>query len=171
VVIVGLPGSGKTTVGRLVAERLRVSFVDLDAEIERRAGQTIAEIFTNGGELAFREREFRLTAELVARDNSVVAPGGGWMTNQEVVALLRPPGHIIHLHVAPATALSRMGEEVHTRPLLRHPDPLAALVRLNEERAPTYATADVVMDTETLSLQELVNQIATLAASWGVGVR
>lgn len=169
-VLVGLPGAGKTTVGRLVAQKLGTSFADLDQEIEARAGCTIASIFESVGEAVFRQLERELTEEFGSRSNHVVAPGGGWIMIPEVVALLRPPGRIIHLDVTPRTALYRMGAEVSNRPLLNRSDPLAALGRLRVERAAAYATADAVIDTETLSLQELVDRLAVLATDWGVGV-
>lgn len=169
-ILVGLPGAGKTTVGRLVAERLGARFADLDVEIEARAGCPISTIFANAGERGFRELERELTVDVGARENQVIAPGGGWITKPEVVALLRPPGRIIHLDVTPSTALSRMGPEVLTRPLLNRSDPLAALGRLRVERAAAYATADAVIDTETLTLQELVDRVAVLATAWGAGV-
>ena len=87
-----------------------------------------------------------------------------------VAALLCPPGRILHLRVSPATAIERMGNEVALRPLLRGSDPLATLTALERERRPSYDAADAVLDTEALSLQELVSQAAALASSWGVGV-
>ena len=107
VVLVGLPGSGKSTVGRAVAERVGRGFLDLDREIERREGRSISEIFAERGEHYFRQRERELTESLRPLGSLIVAPGGGWITNSDVVALLRPPGRIIYLKVRPATALAR----------------------------------------------------------------
>lgn len=169
-VLVGLPGAGKSTVGALVADRLGIPFVDLDVEVERLAGRPVREIFALDGEATFRAMEREATRRLVERSPTVVAPGGGWITQPGTVALLRPPGRIIHLRVSPPTALLRMGASVGLRPLLAGDDPLAALEALEGARRSSYATADAVLDTETLSLQELVVQSAALASGWGVGV-
>ena len=169
-ILVGLPGAGKSTVASLLADRLAIPYVDLDAEIERDAGHSVAQLFALDGEAMFRRREYEATERLRVAPSSVVAPGGGWITQPEVVALLCPPGRIIHLHVTPVTALGRMGNEVGRRPLLVDADPLAALESIAAHRAAAYRTADAVLDTETLSLQELVARAAALASSWGVGV-
>lgn len=170
-ILVGLPGAGKTTVGRLVARRLRRPFVDLDEWIAVRAGRPIPAIFEAEGEAGFRALEREATLE-IARTNEdlILAPGGGWMAQPDLLVLLRPPGRIIHLDVTPATALARMGANASSRPLLRTADPLATLHGLHEARREAYAAADAVLDTETLSLHELVDQVIALAAAWDVGV-
>ena len=169
-ILVGLPGAGKSTLGPLVAARLGLPFVDLDREIERASGTAIAEMFARDGEPIFRRWEREVTSRLAGATPSVVAPGGGWIMQPGVAALLCPPGRILHLRVSPATAIERMGNEVALRPLLRGSDPLATLTALERERRPSYDAADAVLDTEALSLQELVSQAAALASSWGVGV-
>lgn len=168
--LVGLPGAGKSTLGALVARTLGLTFVDLDVEIERAAGRSVADIFARDGEHTFRTLEREATERLAFGESRVVAPGGGWITQPGVVALLRPPSRIIYLRVSPATALARMGNEVASRPLLMGRDPLAILAALERERAGAYGTADAVLDTEAVVLQELVAQTAALASSWGVGV-
>lgn len=169
-VLVGLPGAGKSTLGRLVAGRLGSPFVDLDAEIERHEGRTVAEIFARDGEGRFRELERLMTEDVALRGNLVLSPGGGWVTQPALPALLRPPGRIIHLDVTPATALARLGSATGERPLLTTDDPAKVLEDLHTVRAPAYGIADAVLDTETLELQELVDQLAALAVAWGVGV-
>lgn len=168
--LVGLPGAGKSTLGALVARALGLAFVDLDTEIERAAGRSAVEIFARDGEPAFRRLEREATERLRFVESRVIAPGGGWITQPSVVALLRPPARLLYLHVSPTTALMRMGNEVAARPLLTVEDPLAALATLDRERAGAYHTADAVLDTESVALQELVAQATTLASSWGVGV-
>ena len=96
-ILVGLPGAGKSTVGRGVAERLARTFLDFDLEIERRQGKTIAEIFGEKGEGHFRQLERALTEELRLMGNMILAPGGGWVSSPEVVGMLRPPGRLIYL--------------------------------------------------------------------------
>src|SRR5687768_16702391 len=91
-ILVGVPGAGKSTVGAAVAVRLGREFLDLDQEIERREAATVGAIFAEKGEHYFRQRERELTEELRTKGNMVVAPGGGWIINPDVMALLRPPG-------------------------------------------------------------------------------
>ena len=163
----GLPGSGKTTVGRLAADRLGRPFLDFDAELERRAGASIPEIFAIRGETAFRDMELALTRELAGTGGMVLAPGGGWATVPGAVALLRPPARMIYLRVSPAVALQRMGATRADRPLLRAADPLAELHRLLDRRAGTYASSDLEIDTEAVELQGVVDIVARLASTEG----
>ncbi len=162
-ILVGLPGAGKTTVGAAVAERLGRTFLDFDREIERRAGMTIGDIFGQQGEHAFREREREITDELAKLGNMVLSPGGGWIAVPEVVALLRPPGRIIYLKVRPETALARLGPERAARPLLNRPDPLGELKRLHEQRHALYEQADHAVDTDRLTIQEVTDKVVALA--------
>ena len=163
IVLVGLPGAGKSTVGRGVAERLGRSFVDFDLEIERREGKTIAEIFGEKGEGYFRELERTLTEELRLVGNMILAPGGGWMGIDGAVALLRPPAQIVYLRVRPETALARLGAERSSRPLLMRPDPLGELRRLFDQRRPHYERADHVIDVELLDVEEVIKRVAAIA--------
>jgi shikimate kinase len=169
VVLVGLPGSGKTTVGRALAARLGRPFVDFDEEIERREGRSIKEIFADRGERYFRSLERRLTEEMRdAGGGMVLAPGGGWVTVRRLVEMLRPPAAIIYLAAQPATALDRMGSERELRPLLGLRDPLAALSHLFEQRRGLYeAAADLVIDTEVLDLQGVTEGVAAWISLFG----
>jgi shikimate kinase len=167
-VLVGLPGAGKSTVGKLAAKRLKVPFVDLDREIELREGRKIPRIFTTRGEPYFRRLERELTVELSGgRRPSVIAPGGGWMADPANVALIRPPGRIIHLKVGIEVAAARLGTQIRGRPLLLGINPRARLAALWEQRAPVYAQADAQVDTEVLSPQQVAEKVAALAAGWG----
>lgn len=166
-ILVGLPGAGKTTAGRLAARLLGRPFLDLDAEIERREGRPVAELFASRGEGYFRECEWAVTAELRdAAEPLVLAPGGGWVTVPGVVALLRPPGRIIYLDVSPARALERLeAPSEPSRPLLRRTDPGAALRRLAARRRSLYeAAADHVLATDLLTAQEVAEMVAELAS-------
>ncbi len=164
-VLVGLPGAGKSTVGTAAAERLGRTFLDFDKEIERREGATISALFAERGEHYFRERERALTEELRELGNMILSPGGGWIANSDVVALLRPPGRIIYLKVRPEVALKRMGPHKATRPLLVRPDPLGELRRLLTEREPLYEAADWTIDTQGVDLKRVVDEVVKLAAT------
>jgi len=169
IVLVGLPGVGKTTAGAGVAERLGRRFIDFDSEIERREGMRVARIFAERGESYFRGLERSLTAELVNTEPAVLAPGGGWIMNPGVVALVRPIGDIIYLRARPETVLGRMGALRDDRPLLHGADPLAALTALLAEREASYAAADHVIDTDLLDPQQVIDKIAELASASGGG--
>jgi shikimate kinase len=162
-VLVGLPGAGKTTVGEAVASRLGRPFLDLDREIERREGMPVSRIFAERGEHAFRGLERALTEELRGAGGMVLAPGGGWIADPGNVALLRPPARIIYLRVTPETAFRRMGPERVSRPLLQRPDPLDEVRRLEGERRALYeGSADVTVNTELLTVSQVVNKVCEL---------
>jgi shikimate kinase len=166
-VLVGLPGSGKSTVGPLLANSLGASFLDLDREIEQRERMSVADIFSQRGEPAFRDMERLITRELSARPGMVIAPGGGWMADEANVAALRPPARIIHLMVSVRTALSRLGPEISRRPLLAGPAPFRHLEGLAAVRMPLYSRADAVIDTEDLTPQQVSDFGLRLASAWG----
>jgi shikimate kinase len=168
-ILVGLPGAGKSTVGAFAAERLGVPFLDFDREIEKKEGLTVSGIFASSGERYFRYLERMLTEELVQAPPMVLAPGGGWVTNAGVVALLRPPGRMIYLRASPAAALHRLGSGHTTRPLLTRPDPLAEISRLFAERDPAYRSADYVIDTEVVDIESVIGKVVELASTSGRG--
>lgn len=157
-ILVGLPGAGKSTVGPLVASALGVPFLDLDLEIERRTGRTVAAQFLTEGEAAFRAREAALSAELATASGQgaamVLAPGGGWLANVDASAPLRRVGRLVYLRVAPAVALTRLGEARRGRPLLAGDAPLAALEALLARRRAAYETADHTVDVDALTPAE-----------------
>jgi shikimate kinase len=166
-VLVGLPGSGKSTVGPLLAEALHAAFLDFDAEIERREELTVSEIFEQRGEAVFRAMEHALTVELANRPGMVLSPGGGWIADEANVAALRPPARIIHLDVSVPTALARLGPGIERRPLLAGPAAARRLGSIAAVRMPLYSRADAVIDTETLTPQQVVNFGLRLASAWG----
>jgi shikimate kinase len=161
-VLVGLPGAGKTSAGRRAAELLGRPFLDFDEEIERRTGRTVSTLFAADGEPAFRERERALSEELAAGPAMVLAPGGGWMTNAAAAATLRPAARIIYLRVSPAEAVARMGAALAARPLLVGDDPHAALDALLRRREAVYAMADHVLDTDALSVAEVAESLVAI---------
>jgi shikimate kinase len=155
---------GKTTIGRAAARRLGRSFIDFDQEIERRAGISVREIFRIEGEEHFRALEFALTEELSSSGGMVLSPGGGWITQQRSVELLRSAGRIIYLRASPE-AVARRLRRVETRPLLAGRDPVVALRELYEKRRALYETADAVLDTERIVKQQLITKIVELAST------
>ena len=170
IVLVGLPGAGKSTIGRLLAGRLRRPFVDFDLELRRREGLSVVELFALRGETAFRKLEVALTAELAQTSPSVFAPGGGWITNSGVLALVRPPGSIIHLKISPAGALKRLGSARASRPLLMEGSPEAALNGLWQQRARLYSLADAEVDTELVDFKSVTDQVLQVARGLDAGI-
>lgn len=164
-ILVGLPGAGKTTIGQAVAEKLGRTFLDLDLEIERREACSIGQIFAERGELYFRKRERELTEELTLVGNMILSPGGGWITDPEVVALVKPPSRLVYLKVNPETALKRLGSTRALRPLLSRPDPMAELDRLLGARKAAYESADYVVNTELYTMQRVVEKVIELAST------
>ena len=137
--LVGLPGVGKTSVGREVARRLGRTFVDLDAEIERSFDKSVSRIFADEGEPVFRNAEAAVTQEVARRAAAVISPGGGWIMNRPATAHLLDNSRIIYLRVSPETAVRRMGRGIARRPLFSDAaDPNGTMMRLFEERGPRY---------------------------------
>ena len=148
--LVGMMGSGKTSTGRPLAERLGYGFVDADAVIEQAAGCSIPEIFERDGEAGFRALESQVLNAISQRHSLVVATGGGVVTQQENWGLLHS-GIVIWLDVVPEQLMQRLKADSTVRPLLQTDDPDAALNALLNQRRPLYAEADltVVIDQET----------------------
>jgi shikimate kinase len=163
VVLVGLPGSGKSTIGRRAAERAGVAFLDFDLEIERRESRTVAELFAEFGEAHFRTLERALTEEVARTGGMIVAPGGGWIVDPANVAQLAGRSSLVWLKVNPDVALARVRADARTRPLLAHADPRARIRSLNAEREALYSRAPHVIDTERVSLEEAAEWVAKLA--------
>jgi shikimate kinase len=159
IVLVGAPGSGKSTVGALLAERLGVEFTDVDIVIEERAGKPIAEIFADEGERAFREIEEETTAELLGRQG-VVALGGGAVLSAATRQALR--GYrVAWLRVGVASSLNRVGLDT-ARPLLLG-NVRGRLIKLLGERAPLYDEVAVArVDTDDASPEEVVERIVRI---------
>jgi shikimate kinase len=154
-VLVGPPGSGKSTVGRVLGRRLSVPFTDVDTEIEARVGTSIAEMFTSRGEEAFRAVERVVVAELLATDCGVLALGGGSVLAESTRSLLA--GHrVVYLRVGLADGIRRTGMST-ARPLLAGVNPRATFRALLEARAPLYeSVATVEIDT----VKRSANQVA-----------
>jgi len=161
IVLVGLMGSGKTAVGRRLAERLGRPFVDTDALVEAEAGRSIAAIFAAEGEEGFRRREAEVVARVAAGDHQVIATGGGAVLRAENRAALRRSGLVIWLDAEPETLCARArAQGLNRRPLLAGPDPLERLRALAAARRPYYAeAAHVRIETDRRSVDEVVAAI------------
>jgi shikimate kinase len=163
-ILVGLPGVGKTTIGKGAAKALARPFLDFDQEIQRRTGMEVREIFRLRGEDYFRGLERDLSEELSTTGGMILAPGGGWISQAASVELLRRAGRIIYLRASPESVARRL-RRVETRPLLAGRDPVLALRELYEKRHALYETADAVIETERFARQQLINKVVELAST------
>lgn len=157
IVLVGLPGSGKSTVGKQLAKRLQLSFVDSDQEIENRLGCSIREYFEREGESAFRDVEQQVMAELLAGSLAVLSTGGGVVLREANRAQLKHSGKVFYLRATPEDLMRRLKND-RTRPLLQVADPLAKLRELYDQRDPLYReVAHYVVETGRPTVANLVN--------------
>jgi len=157
-ILTGFMGTGKTTVGKLLAVRLGYAFVDTDELIEARAGRTISDIFTELGEAAFRQMEAEVAVGLGKRDRLVISTGGRLMLDTENVAVLGRNGRIFCLTATVDEILSRVSSDGHTRPLLAAENPRARIEGLLLERAALYGQF-LQIDTSGKTPQEVVDLI------------
>ena len=158
IALIGFMGTGKSTVGRLIAEQLRFEFLDTDALIEQRSGKKITEIFAQNGETAFRDLEAQLVAELAARTRTVISTGGGLPTNPANLASLKTHSLVICLWASPERIYERVREQSH-RPLLNDPDPLGKIRNLLTAREKFYKQADVLINSDLRSAREVAQQV------------
>jgi shikimate kinase len=165
VVLVGLMGCGKSSVGRRLAARLGLPFVDADEEIERAAAMTITEIFVEHGEALFRDGERRVIARLLASGPQVLATGGGAVMNAETRANIKRHGVSVWLR-AELPVLMRRVLKRDTRPLLQNGDPEGVMRRLMDARYPVYRDSDVIIESRDVPHEIIVTEIVeALAAS------
>jgi shikimate kinase len=158
IALIGFMGTGKSSVGQLVAAQLHFTFLDTDHVIEARAGKTVSEIFAQQGEPAFRELEKKIVAEIVTRKKTVISTGGGLPANPENLASLKTHSLVVCLWASPEKIWERVRSQSH-RPLLHEPDPLAKIRQLLAEREPYYRQADVLLNTEVRSLKDVAQQV------------
>jgi shikimate kinase len=158
IALVGLMGAGKTSLGRRLAQRLSLPFVDADAEIEQAAALSIEEIFERHGEAVFREGERRVIARLLDNPTQVLATGGGAYMDPATRALLHERALVLWLRADIDLLLSRLSRR-NNRPLLKTGDPRAVLERLMAERYPVYAQADVVVDSIDGPLDAMLERV------------
>lgn len=162
VFLIGYRGTGKSTVGRLIAQRLGRQFVDADDEIEQRAGTTIAEIFASEGERGFRDRESLVVSELAGRRQVVVALGGGSVLREENRNAIAD-GRVIWLQAAPETIHERVHADQTTaqrRPNLTAAGGFEEILTILQQREPIYEScADVIIDTEAKTPEQVADEI------------
>ena len=164
-VLVGLMGAGKSTVGRRLAQSLKLPFRDADHEIEAAAGMTIPEIFAVHGEEHFRDGERRVIARLLQEGPIVMATGGGAFMNEETRGRIAEQGISIWLK-ADLDALMRRVRKRATRPLLQNPDPEGTMRRLMDLRYPVYATADITIDSHEAPHDKVVTELIKVLRHW-----
>jgi len=165
IVLVGLPGSGKSTVGPLVAAELGWSFVDLDDEVVRAAGRSIPELVAAEGESGFRARERAATVALANRGPLVLAPGGGWMLDPLNREALGAATKVVYLAVSPEVAATRMGGAAIGRPLLAGANPAHRLEELLAQRESSYLQANHTVSVNLLAPGEVAALIVALASA------
>ena len=164
-VLVGLMGAGKTSIGKRIAHRLAVPFTDADAEIEAAANMTVAEIFARDGEAAFRAGERRVIQRLLDGPIHVLATGGGAFMDPATRARVRERSLSIWLRADIEVLLARVAKRRH-RPLLNQGDPRAVLERLIADRHPIYAEADLTFDSLAAPAETMVDRVLAQLAVW-----
>ncbi|MGE0355101.1 MAG: shikimate kinase [Gemmatimonadales bacterium] len=168
IILIGLPGSGKTTIGRMVAERLKTSFVDSDMVIVRKMGMPISRIFAIHGEQKFRELERTAMHDALADTPSVIAPGGGWAAQPGQLDSARANSYIVYLRTLALTAAKRLDTEA-ARPMLVGQDPVEFLRNLYKEREPFFSTADAEIKNDVKTAEQAAEEVVALArehAGW-----
>ena len=165
IVLVGLMGAGKSSIGRRLAEKLEIPFVDADHEIEVAADKTIPEIFTDHGEAYFREGERRVISRLIENGAQVLSTGGGAFINEETRHSIHAHGISVWLKADLPLLMKRVMKRAD-RPLLQTEDPEAIMQKLMDQRYPIYAKADVTVESKDLQHTQMVNEVIKVLAKW-----
>ncbi len=156
--ILGFMGSGKTSVGQKLAEKLNKRFIDLDEAIEKKEGVSISDIFLTKGEDYFRNIEREVLAEVAEEHDFVVSTGGGVVLNGDNLKVMKETGVTVSLLASPEVVYERV-KDSNLRPLLEVADPMGEIKRLLFERAHLYIKSDIIVDTSDLSIEEAADQI------------
>jgi len=163
VVLIGLMGAGKTAIGRRLAARLHIAFVDADTEIERAAGKSISDIFADHGEAHFRDGECKVIARLLGGGPQVLATGGGAYMNEKTRETVEKRGVSVWLRAELNILMERVGRRDH-RPLLKTRDPKKVMKRLMDERYPVYAKAGITVESRDVPHDVIVSEIMSALA-------
>ncbi len=166
IVFVGMMGSGKSAIGRLLAQELALPYADSDAEIEAAADMSVPEIFSNFGEEYFRNGEQRVILRLLSAGPTVLSLGGGAFLAEATRDEIRCRAVSIWLKADIDLLLSRVMRKPHVRPLLKTPDPRATLCDLLEKRGPVYATADIHIESSRVSRQQTCSDVSRALYDW-----
>jgi shikimate kinase len=165
IVLVGLMGAGKSSIGRRLAEKLEIPFVDADHEIEVAADKTIPEIFNDHGEAYFREGERRVISRLIENGAQILSTGGGAFINEETRQNIHAHGISVWLKAELPLLMKRVMKRAD-RPLLQTEDPEAVMQKLMDQRYPVYATADVTIESRDVQHTQMVNEVIRVLAKW-----
>jgi shikimate kinase len=158
IALIGFMGTGKTSVGRIVADQLHFEYLDTDELIQSQTGRSITDIFARDGEPAFRALEQKIVAELASHAKTVIATGGGLPVNPKNLASLKSHALVVSLWSSPEKIWERVRHQSH-RPLLHDENPEAKIRELLAARAPFYKQADVLLNTDLRSVREVAQQV------------
>jgi shikimate kinase len=160
IALIGFMGTGKSAVGKALAEKLDREFVEMDSLIEEMAGKPIPDIFEQDGEITFRELEIKATKKVAQRSRQVIACGGGMVLNKINVDRLRETSRMVYLKASPRKILKRTSADANERPLLNVPEPVQRIRELLDFRKPFYErSADITINTSRLSIDKAADLI------------
>ncbi len=156
--LIGPMGSGKSTIGALLASKIDLDFIDLDEQIELKTGQKISEIFEQKGEDFFRTKESEVLQEFSNKSGQVISTGGGAVQNEQNLKTLKESSTTIYLKTSPEVLFERIKEDT-SRPLLQTEKPFETICELLEKRAANYEKADIIVVTDGKTTEEIVEEI------------
>lgn len=169
IILCGFMGTGKSSVGKKLAEMVHYDFLDLDTAIEAEAGMSIPDIFSSRGEPAFRALESLMVERISKKTDHVIAAGGGTIVNPQNLARLKSSGVVITLTADIQTIAQRVGKG-DDRPMLWDGDPLEKIRTLLEKREEAYSKADIILDTSSLSIDEVAQQLVERLGDFGLSL-
>jgi shikimate kinase len=162
IILVGFMGTGKSTVGWRLAQKLHMDFIDMDKEIERITGLTVSDLFRRHGEVRFRSEERVLAAKLAQQENMVISTGGGVVLQEENIKALGGSGTMVRLEASPEEILGRVNRKKGIRPLLKKDISAEEIADILNKREPLYACADFRVKTSGKDVEQVVNEIVEM---------